>query len=428
MLHVLLLTFCCLVACLPPLSAQESSLAPLPRAEEFYKKYTPAIYQIETISRQSRKKYSIGSAFQISADGLLVTNYHVIAPALLNPRMFVLLARQSDKGAFPAVVLAVDVVHDLAVLRIDPPQTSFLPLGSSDINEGKVIYSLGNPHDLGLTIKEGLANGFVDKSVYRKILTSLSLNPGMSGGPTINENGQVIGVNVAVADMALSFLIPAEYLEALVNKARSHKSVSPSTMTADIERQLLLQERKRFIPLLKTPWEKQQFGHFGVPAAIASDFSCWGKPNDDPEIWIKYPMFSCASQDSIYLSQRLSAHAVFFNYSSLSSASPDPVRLYALANDYFSNHRLDLQDAQSEDAENFHCRTDRTLVAGRPFLVSSCARRLKQMPRLYDVNLLMGSLADPEEILMIELTLGAVSREMSLGMIKKFLKEIEWQK
>ena len=80
------------------------------------------------------------------------------------------------------------------------------------------------------------------------------------------------------------------------------------------------------------------------------------------------------------------------------------------------------------DAENFQCRTDIVRIASNPFWVSTCARKLKQLTQLYDVNVRMASLGGMDTMLMVEATLGAVTKNAAKAFLDKFYKEFEWGK
>ena len=109
-----------------------------------------------------------------------------------------------------ATVLAIDVVHDLAVLDAGLRGRPSFVLGPVAVAQGNRLFSLGHPRDLGLSIVEGTHNGLLTHTLYPRIHLTGSLNPGMSGGPTIDEQGRVVGVNVSTAGNQVSFLVPAD--------------------------------------------------------------------------------------------------------------------------------------------------------------------------------------------------------------------------
>ena len=151
--------------------------------------YYDLIYQIRVVARNAGSKSSIGSGFQVSEDGLIVTNYHVVSMAVDSPvtHRIEYLDQAGNSGELS--LLDFDVVNDLAVLRHPaPPARHFeisdltsaeplLPLAAGSLAKGEMIYALGNPHDLGITLKLGAYNGIVEHSYNSQILFSGSLNP-----------------------------------------------------------------------------------------------------------------------------------------------------------------------------------------------------------------------------------------------------------
>src|SRR4029077_1010892 len=135
------------------------------------------------------------------------------------------LAPDGAKG--PLELLAFDVAHDLAVVRIARTELPFLQFDeralAGALPKGERIYAMGNPLDLGFTIIEGTYNGLVDRSYDDRIHFSGAINPGMSGGPVAGSDGRIVGVNVAkrLDGEQVGFLVPARYAAALVEKART---------------------------------------------------------------------------------------------------------------------------------------------------------------------------------------------------------------
>lgn len=411
----------CILSCIFFLLSAAFAEARSTLAESLFQKFSSSIYQIESISKQSDKKNSIGSGFQISMQGFIVTNYHVVSDAVLYPETFEIRTIASDKRSQPAKVVHIDVVHDLAILQVSEPGATALPLGQSAIKNGNKLFSIGNPEDVGMMIIEGVANGYMEKALYQKVLTSLALNPGMSGGPALNESGEVIGVNVMTAGNSLSFLVPVEFLKELWFKVKAAGFSGIQNFDAEIKDQLSAQEHSYFKDLIAAPWEAQTFGLFKVPTAIANEVSCWGAPGDNPEFWITAPYLSCAIRDNLYISSTLSAHTISFNYITLKSRTFDPFRFTNLAQQRFTNgYRFDLGQVDERDAGNFKCRTDLIIIAGRPFWVSSCTRPLKRLDGLFDFNMRMASLGSLDSMLMVEVTLGAMTENTIKNFISKF--------
>ncbi|MBU6142219.1 trypsin-like peptidase domain-containing protein [Patescibacteria group bacterium] len=160
-----------------------------------------------------------GSGFIISSDGLILTNKHVVSDTQAEYTVFT-----NDGKKYTAKVLARDPVQDLAVLKIDAVGLTPLQLGDSDgIQLGQTAIAIGNAlgefrNTVSVGVVSGLSrsitasDGFTgsSESLSGLIQTGAAINPGNSGGPLLNLQGEVIGVNTAVASGAqnIGFSIP----------------------------------------------------------------------------------------------------------------------------------------------------------------------------------------------------------------------------
>ncbi len=167
----------------------------------------------------------IGSGFFISKDGYLITNHHVIAD-LVDPknkdysRLFVKLAEDSDTR-IPAKVIGYDKILDLALLKAETDAPFVFNLGSSEgLEVGTRIFAIGSPAGLERTLTSGIVS-----ATDRKLFTlgsvlqfDAAVNPGNSGGPCIDESGNVQAVVFAgsVQYEGLNFAIPVEYVKSLL--------------------------------------------------------------------------------------------------------------------------------------------------------------------------------------------------------------------
>ena len=148
-----------------------------------------------------RRLTSLGSGFVIHADGYVVTNYHVVA------RATDILVSTSDGREFTAKLVRADAGHDLAVLKLDTSEA--LPqicLGTArDLMVGETVIAVGNPLGYHHTVTTGVASAvgrrldFGEGLEYSNLIqTSAPINPGSSGGPLLNINGEVVGINTAI--------------------------------------------------------------------------------------------------------------------------------------------------------------------------------------------------------------------------------------
>lgn len=184
--------------------------------DEFFKKF------FGNQPQQEFKRQGLGSGFIISEDGYVVTNNHVIDKA----EDIQVVLQNGDK--FKAKVIGIDPKTDLAVLKFEPEgKLQAVTLGNSDqLRIGDWVIAIGNPFGLGYTVTAGIVSakgrslGF---GVYDDFIqTDASLNPGNSGGPLFNMNGQVVGVNTAIVarGQGIGFSIPINMAKFVINQLK----------------------------------------------------------------------------------------------------------------------------------------------------------------------------------------------------------------
>ncbi len=203
------------------LSAQTSSESSLPDSSllDAYsqaivsaaEKISPSVVKIDVTqaagrqrSGEPRERQGGGSGFVFAPDGLILTNSHVVHDATRTRVSF------SDGRHFPAHTLGDDPATDLAVIRIDipnsePPNLVAAPLGDSQkLRVGQLAIAIGNPYGFQYTVTAGVVSAlgrslrsYSGRLIEDVIQTDASLNPGNSGGPLVTSDGHVIGVNTA---------------------------------------------------------------------------------------------------------------------------------------------------------------------------------------------------------------------------------------
>src|SRR5574338_1212032 len=187
------------------LRAQELS----PGSASVFRQFGNRVVKIEISENGSAAKASLGSGFYVSAAGDVITNYHVMSQVVHDPDRYDARIITAAGDTLGVTLLAIDVVHDLALVRASRPPAHWFALADATPEQGDRLFSLGHPLDLGLSIVEGTYNGLLRHTLYPKIHFTGSLNPGMSGGPTLAASGDVAGINVSTEGNQVSFLVPA---------------------------------------------------------------------------------------------------------------------------------------------------------------------------------------------------------------------------
>lgn len=183
-----------------------------------------------------KQRVGSGSGFFVSADGLIVTNKHVVADERAEYTVI-----SGDGTEYPAKVLARDPSNDIAVIKIEGTNFPVLTLGDSDtIRVGETIIAIGNPlGEFENSVSRGIISGLKrsldagsgrgdSEHLSNIIQIDAAINPGNSGGPLFNLSGEVIGVNVAMALGAenIGFSLPINQVKRIVEQVRTTGKLS----------------------------------------------------------------------------------------------------------------------------------------------------------------------------------------------------------
>ena len=384
------------------------------------------VYQIRIIEITSGNKAGLGSAFSVSTNGLLASNYHVVSQAIDDPHLYRLECVGYDGKTFPLQIIDTDVIHDLAIVQCARRPMECLELSAMPIEKGATLFALGNPLDLGMAIVEGTYNGFMEKSFYEKIHFSASVNPGMSGGPAINQEGKVVGINVSTMGQQISFLVPVKYLKRLLDRASTVDLDTPVDLNMRIEQQLIDNQNEYMSRLMAAEWSLDSLGAARVPRILTEMLEWWGDRDRDKEALYEHTYVTCHSRDEIFLSSSFSTGKVEYRCDWFVSKGLNAPRFYHLLEEKFTN-TMRLNSASKEDVANFKSRTDFVKIAGRDWQVTFCSRNYKKYPHLYDVIVKMASVTETDRALLINLALSGVTEDKGSAFVKKFMEAIQWQ-
>jgi S1-C subfamily serine protease len=200
---------------------------------DIYQKYSQGVVNITTTTvaydffYRAVPQSGMGSGAIINQQGHIVTNYHVVRDA---DKLQVTLP---DKSKHEARIIGSDPNNDLAVIQIDPPKgITPIPLGTSKgLLVGQKVLAIGNPFGLDRTLTTGIISS-LGRSIESEngriiedmIQTDASINHGNSGGPLLNNQGQIIGINTAIlspndtGSIGIGFAIPADTVRRITDE------------------------------------------------------------------------------------------------------------------------------------------------------------------------------------------------------------------
>ncbi len=389
----------------PPAGAEAAPSAPAAAApislsaKKIYEQARSQLVQIRTVLKGRASQTSVGSGFFVTKEGLIVTNFHVVSEAALKPERHDLVYVTADGREAPLQILQLDVAHDLALLRAaDAPARSFdaLPFRpeAEPLAQGERIYSLGNPLDVGFAVVQGTYNGLVKRSFYPQIFFGGALSGGMSGGPALDEEGHVIGINVArrVDGEQVSFLVPATFATALLARGKDAAPLAgPAYAIVDEQlqkHQALLTER-----FLAQGWKPATHPRYQVPVPPDVFMRCWGSSEPSRTGGMDFERSDCVMDTRIFVGD-FNTGTISLRHESYDGTKLGALRFAARYAQSFRNEAFVRLSPQHQTKPR--CNEDFIDRDGLALRAVVCMRAYKKLPQLYDVSVLVATLDQSE--------------------------------
>jgi serine protease Do len=425
----------------PSLAVSASSAA-----GRIYAAAPPRLLQLRSLVTGADRPSSTGSGFLVTADGLAITNYHVVSQAALEPKTYRLEYVTADGNRGDAVLLAIDLANDLAVVRVDRHDAPFFELDAAAIAQGlpkgERLYSMGNPLDLGFTIIDGIYNGLVERSYNERMHFTGPLNPGMSGGPAVTVEGRVVGINVAKrtggAEL-VSFLVPARFAAALLQRVRDNPPPEGKAMDfrAEIGRQLTTWQAGLYKSFGDSGFSEAAFGPYRAPETAAPWFTCWGQTNAGtiPKPRASINVMNCQSDTSLFVAGDLTTGAIQLRHAYVTSADLNQFQFAVVLGgqsqpSMAGGSRFRKWYTAQRCHEDFVAAAEHATPQARPPLhpplrVVWCAQAYREFEGLYDVVLTAITEDNGTEALVSRLILQAVGYDAAVALGKRFLEAVQ---
>ncbi len=387
----------------PPLAAEPAP--PSGPGQRIYERVRPLLLQVRTLLKTQDSQSSVGSGFVVAASGLLITNYHVVSQYALQPARHRLVYATADGRSGALELLAFDVVNDLALLR--PADAGPLagrgavPLRPADqpLAHGTRIYALGNPLDVGFAVAEGTYNGPVERSFLATLFFGGSLSAGMSGGPALDDQGRLVGVNVAARrdGEQISFLVPVDPVRRLLARAAAG---APLTAPAwpEVTRQLLDYQADLTARFVAQPWRDAGHARYTIPVPQETWLRCWGRGSPQATRGLRFERSDCEMDTRLFVSGSLSTGYVTVRHEAYDGQRIGALRFAQRYSQSFGNEFVGHDERHRTAAQ---C-VERSVQAGAldggaagrplPLRAVACLRAYKKLPGLYDLTVLVATL------------------------------------
>jgi len=386
-----------------------------------------SVVQIRGFFHKSDTSAFHGSGFAVDDGRKIVTNYHVVAQAVLYPQQYRLEYLAGDGRTGPLHVLAIDVRNDLAVVAAEHLELPTLRLRNEIPKQGERAWSIGFPLNLGLTITEGVANGLVEDSIVQRIHYTGAINGGMSGGPALDSRGRVYGVNVSVVAgrQLVGFIVPARHVPPLLARAEEPMglSLSAQQLRQRVTAQVLAYEAE----VLEAQPESagtQVVQDYTLPTQISPRVECSTVDEPSPHVLVSIDTVSCWIPALIRVQQGVHVAGLSIRHRILRSEGLHALQFERQVNSLAAApHRT----GSPAHVAPFACRDALVSLDGFDARISTCVRQYRLFAGLYDFDVTVVSIDDESSALVSRLALQGVAFETGKRTMERYLGALQWR-
>lgn len=415
----------------PPATAPPPAETLSSSARQAYQEARSQLVQIRTLLKDRGSQTTVGSGFFVTGAGHIITNFHVVADAALKPERYDLVYVTADGREAPLKILRLDVLHDLALLKAgDSGRGTFDALAfRADTRppaQGERIYSLGNPLDVGFAVTEGTYNGLVRRSFYPQIFFGGALSAGMSGGPALDQDGQVIGVNVArrVDGEQVSFLVPASFAAALLAAGRDATPIEAPAYGI-VAAQLQQHQQALTDRFVAQGWKPSTHSRYRLPVPPDLFMRCWGSSEPSRSGGLDVERSDCAMDTRIYAGD-YNTGTIALRFESYDGSRLGALRFAARYSQSFRNEPFVRLSTQHQTRPQ--CHEDYVDRGGLPLRAVVCMRAYKKLPQLYDVSVLVVTLDQSEAGVLGRFDAQGVSFANAQRLSRHYLEGYGWNR
>lgn len=410
------------------LPAQASKPAPPQTSQTLYDRISPAVVEITVENRANLGRASSASGFVTHRPDWVVTNYHAIDQAIFEPEGHRLLVHATRRHDNEVKVLAVDVVNDLAILQVERKlDATPLELRETLPAKGESGYSMGKPGSYQHSIVGGTFNGTIDKNTAALIVFSGAINAGMSGGPTLDAQGRVVGVNVASSTrhQLVGLAVPAEAVGQLIRRSSGQTPPGPEALRADIARQVADYGRQILGRLDLPDHSVRRLGPFRVRGDLNQERPCGTSTEHKPDDRFERLRQYCTLGDGLFVVDGQRAGGIVTGTFWTHSQQLGPAGLAKLTERLLST----LRDVNDEDSPpgRWHCTEQRLRVSfDLPVQLHACRRAVQHLPGLFDYRFRYVPLTDGQDTLVGAVGLSGFDDHTARSVLAKVLQTLRY--
>lgn len=398
--------------------------------QRVYQQARRQLLQVRTLLKTQDSQSSVGSGFLVSNDGHLITNYHVVSQYALRPDRHRLVFVDADGAQGALQLLAFDVAHDLALLK--PAQAgalagrgavSFRPAEQA-MPRGARMYALGNPLDVGFAVNEGSYNGPVERSFLTTLFFGGALSPGMSGGPALDEQGRLVGVNVAtrMGGEQVSFLVPAGHAEALLQRGRTAQPITQAAWP-ELTRQLTAHQALLTERFLAQPWRSAGHPRYRIPVPQETFLRCWGDSSAGTTRGLRFERSDCEMDSRVFVSDALLMGALSVRHEVYDGSRLGALRFAERHAASFGNESFGVRTAQLTGPR---CHERTVERQGLPLRAVLCLSAYKKLPGLYNLGVLVATLDQSDAGAQGRFDAVGVSFDNAMRLAQHYLDGYQW--
>jgi serine protease Do len=386
--------------------------APAQTAKHIYALAEKSTFTVEVHTGSEDAKSSFGSGYLVTPGGHIVTNYHVVRDYIERPNRYKIRVKNKKKS-YPAELVAFNLSDDIALIKVDGLRSP--PLKLSPITEpamGTEVVAMGNPYGLRLSIIEGIFNGYAEKGLIDRMFLSMPLNSGMSGGPILNQQGEVIGTNVSVfrKSNSVSFGVPLSKALPLLGQKPLKKSRKAYLL--ETKKQLIDFEKATFTKVYQALTSIGQNNLLTIGGAkvrrFPKLFDCWNNTEDQKEkqMGINWLIYNCNLDFTPSLGRTLVGY-IDFSVEYLASQHSSYGFYGYLSTDAEQLHDVEKSDTEEGLYTGPECRSDRVMTNGLTWLVNTCVQSYVDYEDLHNFALSAVSLDRPKEAIILSLKMNS---------------------